>query len=355
MINIYIDSIIFYLQKSGGISVYWDELVRRMLSDDLISLDMNYSPRWSDNIISHKYGITNKKVVAPQVMRYFDYVLPERKKIDITHTTYYRVPVKKKRSLIVNTVHDFTYEFYHSGVSKKVHSFQKRRAIKYSDGLIAISENTKRDLLKFNPDVDPQKIRVVYNGVSDEYHHIPRFDKDEYVNSYVLFVGARAGYKNFAALVQSLAFIDGIDLYIVGHELSKDEIGFLDKYIRNRYKVYSGVTNQKLNQLYNGAFAFIYPSLYEGFGIPIAEAMSAGCPVIAANASSIPEVAGKAALLLDGINSGLIADAICSLRCEKLRNKLVNLGFSQSNKFSWNKCYKETVSFYHYLLENNFA
>lgn len=174
-------------------------------------------------------------------------------------------------------------------------------AIVFTD--ICISENTKKDLLELIPQVDESKIRVIFNGVSDDFFVIKEDfsiqDKEKRFISlenqkYLLYVGHRtASYKNFNVAVKEASLVkEKYKLVIVGEALSDEEKEFVEKEIGNRYLIISNLKNKELNYLYNKSFALLYPSLYEGFGIPIVEAMKTKCLVIAVNSSSIPEVAG---------------------------------------------------------------
>ncbi|HDW2027942.1 TPA: glycosyltransferase, partial [Enterobacter ludwigii] len=116
--------------------------------------------------------------------------------------------------------------------------------------------------------------------------------------------------------------------------------------IPGRYKHLGRVSDEELNSIYNRVFCLLYPSLYEGFGIPVIEAMRSGCVVIAVNVSSIPEVAGDAAILLDDPHPAAIAHALKELENQLFYNKLRNNGFTQAKKFSWEKCYKDTLAIY---------
>ncbi|EBO7750257.1 glycosyltransferase family 4 protein [Salmonella enterica] len=257
---------------------------------------------------------------------------------NIFHSTYYRFP-KDNNFPVVTTVHDFTYELYMRGIRKTIHSLQKNRAIQNSDSIICVSQNTAKDLLNFC-DVDDKKIHVIYNGVSEAYKYL-NLEEEEFI----LFVGARAGYKNFELAVKAVAKLSKMKLKIVGGgTLSNSEIKLLTEYLDDKYEYLGKITNEHLNILYNTAYCLIYPSEYEGFGIPLLEAMRAGCPVIAVNRSSIPEVVGNSAILVDRVSIDSLFSAL--LRVPLNRNELRYKGLLQSQKFSWDKCFSETYDLY---------
>lgn len=329
---IILDLIVTSLQHSGGISVYFDNICQCLtnVEEDFFIID-DYSCRQGLNIHSHRF-----------LERY------RSAKVDATegvfHSSYYRLPSKRGLK-IVTTVHDFTYEKYVSGPACWVHSWQKNRAIKHSDIVICVSQNTARDLMRYCP-VEPEKLRVIYNGVSEKY--FPITDGKEPSNS-VLFIGARQGYKNFEVAVTAVASLHELELHIVGGgPLNKHERQQLDRLMPNRYKWLGYLSDDDLNLAYNRAYALLYPSSYEGFGIPIIEAMRAGCPVIAVNSSSIPEVAGKAALLVDNPSVDMLISALRQINFQ--REQLRKDGFVQAAKFSWSRCFEETLAVYQELL-----
>lgn len=155
--------------------------------------------------------------------------------------------------------------------------------------------------------------------------------------------------KNFDVAVDVLKKLPDFSLSIVGGgKLSYEEIKKLESNIPGRYKWLGRLSDEELNVAYNRAHALLYPSSYEGFGIPVVEAMRAGCPVVAVNVSSIPEVAGSAAILTDYADANLFAEAILKV-CD-MRDQLRKAGFEQANKFSWEKCFLETLQVYEELM-----
>ncbi|ELA8120756.1 glycosyltransferase family 4 protein [Vibrio parahaemolyticus] len=323
------DGIIGSLQPNGGISVLFEELKARLSPSEF-----------------KYYSYTNEKGslhLKSRIMeRYRDFG-ENLELTDLFHSTYYRLP--DSACNIVTTVHDFTYERYIGGLAKFVHSFQKNRAIKKSDQIICVSENTALDLLKYCP-VDESRINVVYNGVSNDYYPL----KSSY-SGYVVFVGSRAKYKNFECVVESVALISDLKLVIVGGgTLTSNELGYLNTKLNGRYEHKGFIANTALNAVYNDALALVYPSSYEGFGIPVIEAMKAGCPVIALNSSSIPEVAGNSAILLETPSVDEVREAIVALDSGIIRNNMVSQGLENAKRFSWDKCFEETQKVYSKLI-----
>ncbi|MES0303131.1 glycosyltransferase family 4 protein [Citrobacter sedlakii] len=331
MNKIIYDGIISSLQAHGGVTVYYKELLRRLNPDIFKVFEYdNVKSRLSDNSII---------LQARTFERYRDCVFPAVES-EIFHSTYYRLPEKKKEK-IITTVHDFTYEKYMKGFKKYIHTWQKYRAIRNSNKIICVSRSTANDLLYYC-DVEPHKIEVIYNGVSDNYYII---DQNKSSNNYVVFIGARAGYKNFDKAVEAVAMTKDLKLIVVGGgSILPTERKFLDEKLNGRYTIAGVLSDAELNKVYNEAYCLLYPSEYEGFGIPVLEAMKSGCPVIAVNRSSIPEVAGDAAVLVDDTDKRYLFHAL--LDVETNRSELRRLGKIQSSNFSWDKCYKQTMSIY---------
>ncbi|MGL1010196.1 glycosyltransferase family 4 protein [Vibrio vulnificus] len=323
------DGIINHIQSHGGVSVLFYELNKRMKLGESKYFTYGDGGELKNNATK----------LSPRLFERYRKFNLSLSTNDIFHSTYYRLPTSKCR--IVTTVHDFTYEKYVSGLPRKIHSFQKNNAIMNSDKIICVSHNTASDLLKYCP-VPESKIEVVYNGVSDDYYPL-NLNSDDYV----VFVGSRAKYKNFNVAVEAVRRIKDVRIIIVGGgELTDKETDFLNENLSGRYEVKGFLSNSDLNLIYNKALALVYPSQYEGFGIPVLEAMRASCPVIALNCSSIPEVAGDAAILLESASVAELSEAISMLMNIKYRHEIVIAGLQNAKRFSWNDCYKETKKIY---------
>lgn len=354
---IIIDNIVFYLQRSGGISVVWKELITRLSRNINLELAFIEYDRKPINIFHEKLTLKNiyiLRLYCLSVQRFFNLKLSFLKHPYIFHSSYYRYSLNPK-AINVTTVHDFTYEYYVKGWKQKLHTWQKNRAIRHSDYIICISENTKRDLLSFLPDVNPNKIKVIYNGVSDEYYPIinkqlciPLLPFPE--NSYFIFVGSRVGYKNFQFAMEAVAK-SGYNFVIVGTPLTSKEIEQLEKCMQGRYKSMGYISNTDLNILYNCAFALIYPSSYEGFGIPVLEAQKASCPVIAYNSSSIPEIIGNTPLLLENLSIEAVEYCVQILENREMRMSIIENGIRNSKKFTWDKTYEELLQLYSMIMK----
>ena len=353
-INIVFDNIIYSLQKFGGISVYWSELLVRFQKNNLFNPSFI---EYSDAMLN-----ISRKAISLQVQnvipRDFTFILRRYLKAPNTsnytgifHSSYYRIS-SQSGLLNVVTVHDFIYEKFMKKIKSFPHLIQKYYALRKADGIICISENTKKDLLHYYPKLKNKPIKVIYNGFSNEiYKH--NSEMIYMPKSYVLFVGGRNNYKNFNLAVYSIVNLHHINLYIVGSKLNEAETTFLNKLIPNRFKVFTNINSSNLNELYQGALALLYLSKYEGFGIPVLEAMGSGCPVIALNRSSIPEVADNAGILIDKEDPSLIYEMLVKLQSnQEYRNTIIHKGLSRVKDFSWDKSYKLHADFYLELLNN---
>jgi len=340
-LKIYIDTIIFDLQKSGGISVYWFEIISRFVTDSNIELILIDSNEPKENILYGKLDLSDIKIIKYKkfLNRYRAVNYRENEK-HIFISSYYRYS-KNKNAINVTIIHDFTYEYFVKGLKLFVHHRQKKKAVKKSEKLICISQNTKSDLIKFFGDmVNKKEIHVIYNGVGECYRHLTKAElleienKNEFLkdikSQFVLFVGARGGYKNWNEAIELFKKLpqEYFMVSVGGSPLNEDEQNLLNE-TSDRHIYIPPAGNEVLAYLYNKAEALLYLSDYEGFGIPVVEAQRCGCPVLAKPVSSIPEVAG------DGVHF-IGSDANIEGIKEFFSRK-----YQYTLDFSWEKCYNE--------------
>ena len=340
-----LDNLIFRWQKSGGISSVWYELSKRIIEHEKDYLFMDYKNS-SNNYFRQRLTIPNEKIHILNDNNFFiKKYLPITCDIDypfIFHSSYYRT-CNNKNAINIITLHDFTYEYFRTGLSKFIHCMTKYKALRNADYIVCISNNTKKDLMKFLPDINSKKIKVIYNGVSNLYYS-QQVNKEDVL----LFVGARDKYKNFDLAVISAAKAN-MPLIICGKELTPKEKDFLNLLLPHKYYFKGFVSNEELNTLYNKAYALLYPSSYEGFGIPIIEAQKAGCPVIATNQSSIPEIIGNKELLINQLSSNDIIEKLKILKDPFERKHIIELGFKNAQRFSWDTTYYHYKKLYQYI------
>jgi mannosyltransferase len=341
--NLIYDGIVFSLQQTGGISVLFREIISRLPRSSYALVGFREVP--PANLFNATYSYH-----APRRMERY-----RRAKFgaeaEIFHSTYYRLPTER-RIKVVTTVHDFVYERFGSFPQRLVHGVQKRAAISGADRIVCVSESTRSDLLEFVGHRFRDRTVVVPLAAADTFHPLLRTVQ----LPQVLFVGSRGGYKNFRAVVDALVPLRDLSLLCVGGgTFTADERALLDRQLPGRYRGGGYISDFELNLEYNRSLCLAYPSMYEGFGIPILEAMRAGCPVVAVNASSIPEVAGDAAILLERGNADEIRSAIASLLVASTRESFIARGLARSAMFTWDETYRRTLAVYEELLGHSFV
>ena len=354
-IPIVFDNIVFSLQRAGGISVVWQELLSRFIKSGCNNLSFIEHPSDNGNVFRQKLDLSQGKILTPS-LRWFTlerYCNPKIKSQEpfIFHSSYFRT-CPNKNAINVTTVHDFTYDYFYKGKRRGafLHLWQQNRAIRIADAVVCISENTKRDLLKFLPDVDENKVRVIYNGVSEDYHVVD--NKFEDLKNWLLYVGERVAYKNGHWFAEAIKNTD-YKVVFCGKPMTEDEKQFYDNTLgSDRYKVMSGLSNNELNRVYNSVKCLVYPSSYEGFGIPVLEAQRAGCPVIALNTSSIPEIIGETPLLMKELTKEELMSKLKKLDDKSTRHQVVAVGLENVKRFTWDTAYQQYRALYQELLDN---
>ncbi len=272
---------------------------------------------------------------------------------DICHYTNLDTPYVPRSTKTVITVHDLIDEIYNPLGLDCPRAKERRRAIDRTDGIICVSETTRRDLLNFYPDVSNKKIAVIYNG-NDLQTVAPLPVKCDV--PYILYIGERrSDYKNFFVLLKffsnSELFADHHLICFGGGAFSTEEQAVLRKHGLFDRVIHDSGSDSKLVGYYQNAFALVYPSKYEGFGIPTVEAMSLGCPVVCSNAPPMPEVNGDGVLYFSPDSAVELARCLETLKDPQMRMQCVELGKKRAAQFSWEKTCRETYDFYRQVLE----
>jgi glycosyltransferase involved in cell wall biosynthesis len=232
----------------------------------------------------------------------------------------------------------------------------KRQCVQRADHIICVSEHTKRDLIEIF-DVDASKVSVIYLGSSFQFDDLVNLPNPPITDPYLLYVGSRSGCKNFDRLLKAYAMSErlktGFKLVCFGGDpLNKEELNLAHQLGLTETNILRFTGNDWiLASLYQNAAAFIYPSLYEGFGIPLLEAMSLNCPIVCSNVSSLPEVAGNAAEYFNPYEPESMMTAIEKVvYSPNWAGELVKLGEKRIQQFSWQTCAKKTCEVYLSLL-----
>jgi mannosyltransferase len=339
-----LDCIVLGLQRFGGISNYWNRLLRYTAASGVnapgLVLPKTVSSQEFDPRTRLERAVLDERL-PPGLTRYLP--APMLPGTQVFHTSYYRTPRSRVHKHVV-TVYDFTYERYRSGLAKHVHSWQKLNCIRRADEVLCISSATRQDVLEFCPGVDASRVHVVHLGV-DTSTYFPDAASAE-AEDVVLFVGQRQGYKRFDLAVEAVARLPSLKLGIVGPSITPQEQQMLSDRLGTRWHAYGPVGSERLRRLYSESFAFIFPSDYEGFGLPVLEAMACGCPVIAAARSSLPEVGGQAALYADEQRADDYAAGLQRIFDSSVRDRLVADGLMRAQSFDWSTTFERTVGFY---------
>jgi glycosyltransferase involved in cell wall biosynthesis len=274
---------------------------------------------------------------------------------DVVHETYYSKHRSAPKSCpTVLTVHDMIHEIY-SSEFKQANSIlsDKQSAISRADKIICVSQSTKNDLLRLTG-LKPEKVSVVLHGydIKNVSHNGPYAVE----SPFLLYVGQRGGYKNFDGLLKAYALSNQLKhnfkIIAFGGEKFKPEHAnqIASHGIKPKQVEFRSGDDKELSNLYQQAAAFIYPSFYEGFGLPPLEAMANNCAIASSNTSSMPEVIGNAAAFFDPSHPDEMATAIESIVFDAARKQqFITLGHERLKYFSWEKCAKETLEIYREL------
>jgi len=345
-------------KKGGGTKTYISNILKTINNNKSENLEFYLI----HNSLGHKNQFVNFKetFVKGKNKLIFDYlhvpIWSRNNKLDIVLFPKNTIPffVRGRKILVI---HDLAYFIPEISAYTLLDRIYTKRMIKSSfkraDKIIAVSGNTKRDITNIFG-VDEEKVDVIYHGVDEKYRVIEDNKKLDVIkkkynlkDKFILFTGGITPRKNLARLIKIFNDIsDKIehDLVLTGGKgwNNKRELELIKK--NNRIKRLGFVPDEEMPFLYNLADFYIYPSLYEGFGLPILEAQACGCSVITSNISSIPEVGGDSVFYFDPNKENEITSAILEIsRNEKLKKKLIIEGFKNVKKFNWNKATRKLL------------
>lgn len=274
-------------------------------------------------------------------------------RLNILHSMGNVAPLLLFKKNVV-TIHDiyFLHDKKRFGVLKQLYLqiFVKLSAI-LSKSIISVSKSTANDIIHFYK-VSETKIRVIYSGVqnyeSNNNQPIDLKSKFKIKEKFFLFVGTIEPGKNLKGLIEGFSYLtdkDDCSLVIVGKSGwgNKELENIITvNHLHDQIKFTGYVTDNELSELYKRALSLVLPSFHEGFGLPIIEAMSQGCPVCCSNTSCLPEIAGDAALFFDPYDSKSIGNALNEILNKKHRNMLIKKGYENIKRFSWSECAEKT-------------
>jgi glycosyltransferase involved in cell wall biosynthesis len=333
---------IFFQYYQTGIARVWQSLLETWKHQDfarnIVLLDrVGTAPKISGirtrRIPVHNYNKTEQDRMMLQ------YICDDEE-VDLFISTYYTTPISTPS---VFMAYDMIPEVLGADFNEPMWR-EKHNSIRHASAYISISENTASDLAQFFSGISLEDVTVAHCGVSNHFSPASQAEINQFkfkygiTKPYFLLVGAGSNYKNaglFFKAFSQLQSKQGFDIICTGS-------GYM---LGNEYRDFTSgcivhpmqLSDEELKIAYSGATALVYPSLYEGFGMPIVEAIACGCPVITCPNASIPEVGGEAVIYVNHNNIDELADALCEVQKPTVRNALITAGLKQANKFSWSK------------------
>lgn len=351
--NLLIDGLAYSLQSFGGVITYWDRLIENLLQIGVNPTIILHKP----NNFQLNLNLNRIKVIDSSA---------DLKQFNLFHSTSYTLPQSSGIKQVV-TIHDTIDELFPDNITNfqghKIHLSKLQASIQEcinnASHIIAISNNTKNDIIRFY-DVTDKPITVIYHGLSDLFHNshlIGDRTIQEHLNKYkiekpfILFVGGRKKYKNFISLLKAYAysgFYKDLDFVVVGSEtfFDSDEEEIVSKFnLWNQVKLTGYLQPQELISFYRATNAFIFPSLYEGFGLPLIEAMACKSPTACSDITIFREIGGGIPIYFDPYD---IDDIITSLKklIEEDQSDRIMKGKQYSINFNWEKTVKQLLSIY---------
>jgi glycosyltransferase involved in cell wall biosynthesis len=384
------DHQVFDMQRVGGISRYFTELVKNLPESVEPCIPVKYTvnqylkdipsfagqfyapPDYYTSFMGGRvfrgrrqlYNLKKKYFPEPDLTLHnkeLSIAALEKGNFDIFHPTYYDdyflkyIGNKPFVLTVYDMIHEIYPEYFMQDEKNRMISHMKKALLQKASRIIAISENTKKDILSICR-VDEAKITVTHLSSSLAMNVIAQFPA-ELPKRFLLFVGNRDGYKNFYFFISAVYPLieEDQNLHIVctGRRFSPEEKAFIHSLDLTNHIHQYFVEDDQLAFLYKNALAFVFPSLYEGFGIPVLEAFACGCPALLSHSSSLPEVGSEAAIYFDPKNAFSIREAVKKvIYDEEKRKDLIDKGYKQLQKFSWSNVGLSTYQVYRQVLSN---
>lgn len=359
--NIVYDFQAFSFQEYGGISNYFFQLMNHIKKNEKYSVDLII--KYSNN--NYLYNLDNAEIIKffpswrfkgrNEIIKrlnqiYFNKNIKDIRKIDLFHPTYYDPYFLNFLPDIpfIITIHDMTHELFPESFNKLDKTIHNKKILAdKAKRIIAVSEATKRDIIKILK-IPESKIDVIYHASSIS-HSKQKKPLTCLPDKYLLYVGKRNTYKNFSFFLKAVNTIkEKINIVCAGGgKFNTSELRLITDLELSNHITQIDVTDEELSYLYSNALAFIFPSLYEGFGMPILEAFACGCPAVLSKRSSLPEIAEDAALFFDPESAESFKKVLEEfLKNKSLSDKLISLGKERLKCFSWEKTAVETIKLY---------
>ncbi|MEC9093035.1 MAG: glycosyltransferase family 1 protein [Planctomycetota bacterium] len=356
------DGVIYRIQKYGGVVRYFNSLIHN-LSDTVhpILLAPNRPtvspshPNLSTFIETCESILWPIKPLRKRIIAQRSYNRIVAEAPDVIHPTYYYSSLRGLANKIdvptVLTVYDLIHERFSAEMDP--HGKQtrlKKSALDRADAVICISHSTKYDLQKYY-NIPEERIRVIHLGC--EFDPLPGPPQEHSGKPYFLYVGERNFYKNFERMIRAFAPVaeknKDLQLRCVGGQpfTHEEQTLIADLNLQNLVSREGYLPDHQMKNVYSQAIAVVYPSLYEGFGFPILEGMTCGTAVLTSNRSSMPEVAGDAAILFDPYSIEEISAAMLTVvNSSSIRTQMIEKGLDQARQFSRQKMARETLEVY---------
>lgn len=371
MLEVIVDGVIFQFQSRGGVSRIYSEILPRMCEQDeslRITLVTKEGRPLLQPLPEHRQ-ISRREIphldpylrpwrlfgrFAPTVKRVMDKVCIGDGRGKIWHSTYFTQPYRWRGTQVV-TVVDMIYELYPNFFNEpndQLFREQKRRAVLDAEAVICISKTTRQDVQDYYG-ISSDKTFVVPLAHSETFRPPENEGSaDSETRPFLLYVGRRSNYKNFDLLLDaysSWANRNAVDLVVVGDRqwTTREKELLAELNLGTQVKLLTDINDEQLRRLYGRAVAFVYPSLYEGFGIPLLEALACGCPVVASDIPSSKEVADDCAIYFDPSSSEDLRAVLERVVAEGPNETRRAAGIARAALFSWTETARQTIEVYH--------